>query len=38
MLPKTPYNLHNYFEADYNKDDLSRLRLSFTPADTQMLF
>ena len=30
------YNLHVYIDGDYNRDVLSYLRLSFTPACTQM--
>ena len=38
MLTETCYNVHIYNDADYNKANLSRLRLYFTPGDTKMLF
>ena len=37
MLTVTLYNMHIYIDADYNKENLSRLDLYFTSADTQML-
>ena len=38
MKKKKFSNLHFYSNADYNKDDLLRLCLNFTPVDTQMLY
>ena len=37
MQTKTQYNLHIYIDADYKKDDFSRLRLYCTPAGTHFL-
>ena len=37
MHTKTLYNLLIYIDADYQKDDFSRLRLYFTPAGTHLL-
>ena len=37
MQTKTLYNLPIYINADYKKDDLSRLRLYCTPAGTHLL-
>ena len=32
------YDLHIYIDADYNKNNLSRLRLFFTPSGNHMVF
>ena len=37
MQTKTLYNLRICIDADYKKDDFSRLRLSSTPAGTHLL-
>ena len=37
MQTKTLYNLLIYIDADYKKDDFSRLRLFCTPAGIQLL-
>ena len=37
MQTKTLYNLLIYIDADYKKDDFSRLRLYCTPAGTHLL-
>ena len=37
MQTKTLYNLLIYINADYKKDDFSRLRLYCTPARTHLL-
>ena len=37
MHTKTLYNLLIYIDADYQKDDFSRLRLYCTPAGTHLL-
>ena len=37
MQAKTLYNLLIYINADYRKDDFSRLRLHCTPAGTHLL-
>ena len=37
MHTKTLYNLFIYIDADYQKDNFSRLRLYCTPADTPLL-
>ena len=37
MQAKTLYNLLIYINADYKKDDFSRLRLYCTPASTRLL-
>ena len=37
MQRKTLYNLLIYIDADYQKDEFSRLRLYCTPAGTHLL-
>ena len=37
MLTKTLYNQHIYIDADYQKEDLSRLRPRCTPAGIRLL-
>ena len=38
MFTKALYNRHIYIDADYRKDEFSRLRLYCTPAGTHLLF
>ena len=37
MQTKSLYNQHIYIDADYKKDDFSRLRLYRMPAGTHLL-
>ena len=37
ILTKTLYNLHVYFNADYRRDNLWRLRSSFMPEGINLL-
>ena len=37
MLTKALCNMHVFIDGDYNKENLSRLRLYCTPAATQKL-
>ena len=37
MEAKALYNMHNYIDADYKKDNFSRVRLCCTPAGTHLI-